>query len=190
MAQALIFLAPGYEEVEMLTVVDLLRRCNISIDMVSITDSLEVTSSHNVTVKADILFEDADFEQAQMIILPGGIPGTPNLLAYTPLTDKIKEFAEQGKWLSAVCAAPTVFDKLGVYHGKKATCYPSFAKELKDATYVKQPVVVDDIFITSRGAGTTIAFAAAIVERFSDKETAQQVLQKIIYEDTYEEQGE
>ena len=122
MAQALIFLAPGYEEVEMLTVVDLLRRSKIEIDMVSTTDSLEVTSSHNVTIKADVLLADADFDSAKMIILPGGIPGTPNLLACQPLTDKIKEFAAQGKWLSAICAAPTIYNELGLYHGCKATC--------------------------------------------------------------------
>ena len=185
MAQALIFLATGYEEVEMLTVVDLLRRSKISIDMVSVTGSLEVTSSHNVTIKADKLFEQADFEEAKMIILPGGIPGTPNLLAYQPLTDKIKEFASQKKWLSAVCAAPTVYDELGLFQGRKATCYPSFADKLKDASYVKQPVVVDDIFITSRGAGTTIEFAAAIVERFAGKAAADEVLKAIIYQDTY-----
>lgn len=185
MAQALIFLAPGYEEVEMLTVVDLLRRSKISIDMVSITDSLAVTSSHNVTIQADILLKDADFDSAEMIILPGGIPGTPNLLACNPLTDKIKEYASQRKWLSAICAAPTIYDQLGLYHGHKATCYPDFADTLKDAAYVKQPVVVDDIFITSRGAGTTIPFAAAIIERLSDKKTADTVLEKIIYNDTY-----
>ena len=185
MAQALIFLAPGYEEVEMLTVVDLLRRSHISIDMVSITDSLEVTSSHNVTIKADKLFQDADFDEADMIILPGGIPGTPNLLAYQPLTDKIKEFASQKKWLSAVCAAPTIYDELKLFEGRKATCYPTFAEKLTDAVYVKQPVVVDDIFITSRGAGTTIEFAAAIVERFAGKDTAKEVLEAIIYQDAY-----
>lgn len=185
MAQALIFLAPGYEEVEMLTVVDLLRRCNITIDMVSVTDSLQVTSSHDVTIKADVLIKDADFDSAQMIILPGGIPGTPNLLACKPLTDKIKEFAAQKKWLSAVCAAPTIYDELGLFQGKKATCYPTFADKLTNAAYVKQPVVVDDIFITSRGAGTTIEFAAAIVERFAGKEAADDVLKKIIYNDTY-----
>ena len=182
MAQALIFLAPGYEEVEMLTVVDLLRRSHISIDMVSITDSLEVTSSHNVTIRADKLFREADFEEADMIILPGGIPGTPNLLACQPLTDKIREFADHKKWLSAVCAAPTIFDELGLFQGRKATCYPTFAEKLADAVYVKQPVVVDDIFITSRGAGTTIEFAAAIIERFAGKDAADEVLKAIIYQ--------
>ena len=186
MAQALIFLAPGYEEVEMLTVVDLLRRADIEIDMVSITDSLEVTSTHNITIKADTLLKDADFDAASMIILPGGIPGTPNLLACKPLSDKIEEFADRKKWLSAICAAPTIYDKLGLYEGAKATCYPDFADKLTDAVYVKQPVVVDGIFTTSRGAGTTIEFAAAIIERFTDKETADSILEKIIYNDTYE----
>ena len=186
MAEVLIFLAPGYEEVEMLTVVDLLRRSSIDIDMVSTTDSLDVTSSHNVTIKADVLLKDADFDSARMIVLPGGIPGTPNLLACKPLTDKIKEFAAQGKWLSAICAAPTIYGELGLYNGCKATCYPDFAEKLKDACYVKQPVVVDGIFTTSRGAGTTIEFAAAIIERFKDRKTADTILEKIIYNDDYD----
>ncbi|MBR1741517.1 MAG: DJ-1/PfpI family protein [Lachnospiraceae bacterium] len=180
-AQVLIFLAPGYEEIEMLTVVDLLRRKKISIDMVSITDDLEVTSSHNVTIKADKLFKDADFEHAKMLVLPGGMPGTTNLAAYEPLTEKIREFATEKKWLSAICAAPTVFDALKVYEGRKATCYPSFKDKLTDAVYEEKPVVQDDIFITSRGAGTAIDFAAAIVERFLGKEEAQDVLESIIY---------
>lgn len=180
-AEVLIFLATGFEDIEMLTVVDLLRRKKISVDMVSVTDDLDVTSSHNVTIKADKLFKDADFEHAKMLVLPGGMPGTTNLLAYTPLTEKIKEFAAAKKWLSAICAAPTVFDTLKVYEGKKATCYPSFKDKLSDAVYEEQPVVQDDIFITSRGAGTAIDFAAAIVERFLGKEEAQDVLQSIIY---------
>ena len=182
MAQVLIFLAPGYEDIEMLTVVDLLRRKNISIDMVSITDSLEVTSSHNVVIKADVLFQDASFEEAKMLVLPGGMPGTTNLLAYEPLTEKIKAFAAEGRWLSAICAAPTVYDSLNVFGGKKATCYPSFKDKLTDAEYVEKPVVQDDIFITSRGAGTAIDFSAAIVERFLGKEEAQDVLNSIIYQ--------
>ena len=180
-AEVLIFLAPGFEDIEMLTVVDLLRRKNIGIDMVSITDSLEVTSSHNVSIKADKLFKDADFDAAKMLVLPGGMPGTTNLAAYAPLTEKIKEFAAEKKWLSAICAAPTVFDGLKIYEGRKATCYPSFKDKLSDAVYEEQPVVKDDIFITSRGAGTAIDFAAAIVERFLGKEAADDVLKSIIY---------
>ncbi len=181
-AEVLIFLAPGFEDIEMLTVVDLLRRKKISIDMVSITDSLEVTSSHNVTIKADKLFDDADFDSAKMLVLPGGMPGTTNLAAYSPLTDKIREFAAAGKWLSAICAAPAVvFDALKVYEGRKATCYPGFKEKMSDAVYEEKAVVQDDIFITSRGAGTAIEFAAAIVDRFLGKEEAEDVLKSIIY---------
>lgn len=149
MAQACIFLATGYEEVEMLTVVDMLRRAKISIDMVSITDQKEVTSSHNVTITADKTLSGVNFEEAEMLILPGGIPGTPNLRACTALCEKLKEFAANGKKVAAVCAAPTVLGELGILEGKKATCYPSFADKLATGDYVKQPVVTDDNVITA-----------------------------------------
>lgn len=186
MAQALIFLAPGYEEVEMLTVVDMVRRAGIDIDMVSITDSREVTGSHQITITADKLFTEADFSSAQMLILPGGIPGTPNLRAYQPLCDKLVEFAQSEKKTAAVCAAPTVLASLGILKGKKATCYPSFSDKLDTGDYVKQPVVVDGNVITSRGMGTCIDFAGAIIEALKDKATADDVKEKIIYNDTYE----
>ena len=119
MAQACIFLATGYEEVEMLTVVDMLRRAKISIDMVSITDQKEVTSSHNVTITADKTLSEANFDETEMLILPGGIPGTPNLRACDLLCEKLKEFAANGKKVAAVCAAPTVLGELGILAGKK-----------------------------------------------------------------------
>lgn len=185
MAQAFIFLATGYEEVEMLTVVDMLRRAEITIDMVSVTDSLAVTSSHNVTIQADRLLSDTNFDEAQILILPGGVPGTPNLRACQPLCDKLQEFAQNGKKLAAVCAAPTVLASLGILEGKKATCYPTFADKLESGEYVKQPVVQDGNVITSRGMGTCIEFAAAIIEALKDKATADEVKEKIIYNDVY-----
>lgn len=185
MAQALIFVAEGHEEVEMLTVVDMVRRAGISIDMVSVTDSYEVTSSHNVTIKTDKLMDEADFDEAEMIILPGGIPGTPNLMACTKLTDKVVEFNENGKLLAAVCAAPTVFAGLGILNGHKATCYPDMTDKLIGAEYVKQPVVVDDNIITSRGMGTCIDFAGEIITKLKDKATADLIKEKIIYNDNY-----
>ena len=181
MAQACIFLATGYEEVEMLTVVDMLRRAKISIDMVSITDQKEVTSSHNVTITADKILSEVNFDEAEMLILPGGIPGTPNLRACDLLCEKLKEFAANGKKVAAVCAAPTVLGELGILAGKKATCYPSFADKLATGDYVKLPVVTDGNVITSRGMGTAIEFALAIVEYFSDHETAVALGDKFIY---------
>lgn len=185
MAQACIFLATGYEEVEMLTVVDMLRRAKISIDMVSITDQKEVTSSHNVTITADKTLSEVNFDEAEMLILPGGIPGTPNLRACEPLCKKLKEFAANGKKVAAVCAAPTVLGELGILAGKKATCYPSFADKLAAGDYVKQPVVTDGNVITSRGMGTCIEFAGAIIEALKDKATADAVKEAIIYNDVY-----
>ena len=181
MAKALIFLATGYEEVEMLTVVDMLRRAGIDIDMVSVTKDLEVTGSHNITIKADVLFEDADLDQAQALILPGGIPGTPNLKAYTPLCEALKTFAKEGKLVAAVCAAPTVLSELGILKDKKATSYPSFEGKLDCAEYLQQPYVVDGNVITSRGMGTVIDFGLAIVSYFGSEELVEDVRKHLVY---------
>lgn len=183
MAQAYIFLAPGYEEVEMLTVVDMVRRAKIEIDMVSITDQKEVTSSHNVTVTADKLFSEIDFAEAQMLVLPGGMPGTTNLGAFEPLCRQLQVFAaDDDKWVAAVCAAPTVLGQLGILDGRKATCYPSFADKIACGEYLEQPVVRDGHVITSRGMGTCIEFAGEIITALKDRETADQVKTAIIYQ--------
>lgn len=182
MAKALIFLAPGYEEVEMLTVVDMLRRAEIDIDMVSITKELEVTGSHNITIKADTVFEEADLTNAQALILPGGIPGTPNLKAYEPLCEALKAFDQEKKVVAAVCAAPTVLSSLGILKGRKATSYPSFEGKLDCEEYLKEPCVVDGNVITSRGMGTCIEFAGAIIAALKDEETAGKVKDAIVYQ--------
>lgn len=182
MAQAYIFLAPGYEEVEMLTVVDMVRRAKIEIDMVSITDQKEVTSSHNVTITADKLFSEIDFTEVQMLILPGGMPGTTNLRAFEPLCQKLQVFAaDDDKWVAAVCAAPTVLGQLGILDGRKATCYPSFADKIICGEYLEQPVVRDGHVITSRGMGTCIEFAGEIITVLKDRETADQIKTAIVY---------
>ncbi len=186
MAKTLIFLATGYEDVEMLTVVDMLRRAGIEINMVSITGELEVTSSHNVVIKADELFEDADIDSADMLILPGGLVGTQNLLAYKPLTDKLIEFNNSGKSLAAVCAAPSILGALGILKGKNATCYPGFEEKLIGAKYQKKPVVTDGNIITSRGMGTCIDFSGEIITMLDSVQKAEEIKAKIIYNDIYE----
>lgn len=187
MAKALIFLAEGHEEVEMLTVVDLLRRAKIEIAMVSITRNKQVTSSHGVTLVADALIEEVDFDAADMLILPGGMPGTLNLKAHKQLGEQLCRFAQEGKWLAAVCAAPTVLGDLGILEGHKATCFPGFVDKLVCGQYVKQPVVVDGKVITSRGMGTCIEFGLQIITALADAETAEQVRTSIIYQDQYDE---
>ncbi|MCR5586273.1 MAG: DJ-1/PfpI family protein [Lachnospiraceae bacterium] len=178
MADVLIFLAEGHEEVEMLTVVDMVRRAKIEIDMVSITGKKEVTSSHGVTIVADKTFEeltDDDFSAAKALVLPGGMPGTLNLKAYKPLTDKVVDFNNQGKVIAAVCAAPTVFGGLGLLEGKKATCYQGMEEGLVGALTSEDRVVVDGNIITSRGMGTCIEFAGAIITALDSADTAERI---------------
>lgn len=181
MAKTAIFLADGFEEIEALTVVDLLRRAGIEITTVSVTETLSVTGSHNIPVAADELFEDYDFDGVDMLILPGGQPGTRNLFAHEALKEKIKEFNADGKMLSAICAAPTVYGKMGLLEGKKATCYPGCEGDLLGADTMAAEVVKDGNFITSRGMGTAIPFGLAIIEHFQGKEAADTMAEKIVY---------
>lgn len=183
MTDALIFFAEGTEECEMLIVVDMLRRAGLDIKIVSVTGNLNVTSSHGVTIKADQLVSEADFENARMIILPGGMPGTLNLKNCKALTDEILDFYKKGKYLAAVCAAPTILSSLGILKGRKATCFPGKVEELKaeGADYEEVPVAVDGKIITSRGLGTTIDFAAAIITALESSEKADEIKKKIVY---------
>jgi len=117
-------------------------------------------------VLADSLFETVDYRDVDMIILPGGGLGTKNLGEHLALHEQILKHAQAGKWIAAICAAPTVFGKLGLLEGKKATCYPGCESELRGAEVTKDSVVLDGKIITSRGIGTTFEFALKIVEIF------------------------
>lgn len=175
-----IFFATGFEEVEALTVVDILRRAGVTVDMISVTGNIEVTGSHGITVKMDKLFEEID-DSAAMIILPGGVPGTPNLKAHEGLTAMIKRYKDIGKYLAAICAAPTVYGELGLLEGKNATCYPGLEDGLVGAIKKTDSVVVDGQFITSRGLGTAIDFSLKLVSILVDQTTADDLSNKIVY---------
>lgn len=181
MAKVVICMAENFEEVEGLMVVDLLRRANIDVTMVSMTGNKEVTGSHNITVKTDALFEEADIDAADMIVLPGGMPGTRNLQAHQGLAVKLQEFHKQNKMLAAICAAPLVLGCNHILEGKKACCYPGFEEELLGAEVVYQPVTVDGNIITSRGLGTTLLFGCEIIAHFMGKEKAEEIKEKVIY---------
>ena len=181
MPKTAIFLADGFEEIEALTVVDLLRRANIEISTVSIMGRKKVTGSHNITVEADALLEETDFDSLDMLILPGGMPGTTNLADCKALTDKIKEFDEKDKMLCAICAAPTVFGKLGILKGKKACCFPGREDDLLGADVQTSSVTKDGHFITSRGMGTAIDFGLAIIEHYQGSDAATSMASKIVY---------
>ena len=129
-----VFLAEGFEEVEALTPVDVLRRAGLPVKTVSVTGVLTVNGAHGVPVIADMVFEEVKEADTEMIVLPGGLPGATNLDAHKGLSDLIMAFAEAGKPLSAICAAPLVYGKRGLLKGKKATCYPGFDKYLDGLT--------------------------------------------------------
>ncbi len=181
MAKTAIFLAEGFEEIEALTVVDLLRRANIDITTVSITGKKNVTGSHNITVEADITIDELDFDSQDMLILPGGMPGTTNLDACEPLKAQIKKFNDNGKLLAAICAAPTVYGKMGLLDGKKACCYPGREPDLIGAIPQTSSVTKDGNFITSRGMGTAIDFGLAIIEQFQGIDAAKDMADKIVF---------
>lgn len=181
MSKVYVFLADGLEMIEGLTVVDIMRRAKIDVVTVSIKNTKEVVSSHNVTMLADQTFADTDFSDADMLVLPGGMPGTTNLGSYEPLVNLLKSFYEKGGKIAAICAAPSVFGKLGFLNGKKATSYPGFEQELFGAEIVTEPVVTDGNVTTSRGMGTAIEFALTLVAQLLDSEIAEKIAKSIIY---------
>ncbi|MCX8129877.1 MAG: DJ-1/PfpI family protein [Clostridia bacterium] len=166
-------LADGFEEIEAISVVDILRRAGIETQTVSITGRKEVHGVHDIKVISDILFEDADYSSADMIILPGGGPGTENLNNHTGLKEEIRNFSEQGKWLAAICAAPTVLGRLGLLQDKSAVCYPGCESNLTGANICSKEIttITDGKIITSRGPGTCLEFALKIVEALKGMET-------------------
>lgn len=183
MEKTLIFMSNGCEEVEALTVVDLLRRADIGITMVSLEEGLMVTGSHGIEMKADCMYSEADFDGSDMIILPGGLKGTQNLMEHEDLNKRIVEFNEKGKMLAAICAAPTVLAKDGILMDKSGTCYPGMADKMRPGVkeYKEDSVVVDKNVITSRGMGTAIDFSAAIIEHYKGSEAAKSMMETIVY---------
>ena len=176
-----IFLADGFEEIEGLMVVDLLRRADIDITMVSISDKRQVTGAHGIPVIADAVFKEVDFNNKEMLILPGGMPGTTNLMEHEELIKLLTDHNRAGKMLGAICAAPSVLGMNGILKGKHATCFPGFEEKLLGAVYVNEKVVQDKNIITSKGLGTALEFAAAIIEYYKGKEAAEKIKASVQY---------
>ncbi|MCR4755348.1 MAG: DJ-1/PfpI family protein [Lachnospiraceae bacterium] len=181
MSQILIFLADGFEEIEGLTVVDLCRRAGIDITTVSITDKPEVVGAHGIALKTDTIIDKAGFAEADMIVLPGGMPGTKNLEACDKLMSRVDAFIADGKKVSAICAAPTILGHKGHLKDKKSCCYPGMEGELAGADVSYDKVSVAGNIITSRGLGTAIPFALAIIEAITDKATADKIATSVVY---------
>lgn len=181
MKECYVFLAEGFEEIEALTVVDILRRDNIVVKMVSITKDKEVTGAHKIRVTADKTLSEIQVNDAAILILPGGMPGTLNLKECAPLMDMVKQFAQTNRRLAAICAAPTVLGDMGLLEGKSACCYPGMEDQLKGAKVSTDEVVTDGNITTSRGLGTAIPFALELVRIFDSETEAGALKRKIVY---------
>lgn len=180
-----IFLAEGFETCEALITVDLFRRANKEIDMVSITDDYVVKSSQNVLIQADKLFKDICLSDYEVLILPGGKLGTQNLENFTPLTKGIQEHYESGKMVCAICAAPSIFGHLGILENKHFTCFPGFEEDGFHGTYEHKLAVKDQNVITGRGMGATVEFAFLILRQWLDEEQMKQLQFGIQYEHSF-----
>ena len=173
-----VYLATGFEEIEALTTVDILRRAGVDVQTVSIGDELTVCGAHGIKVCADILFPQADHDACDMIVLPGGLPGATNLEAHGGLMAQVEAFASSGRNVAAICASPgMVLAPHGVLEGKEATVYPGMEDRLTagGATPVDQGAVTAGNIITGKGPGFATEFALAILEKLAGKETADDV---------------
>jgi len=176
-----VHLANGFEEVEALTAIDLLRRAGIEVKSVSITGNKRVMGTHDIPVEADILYEEANYEECEMIVLPGGLPGADYLGEHEGLVNHIRCFAENDKYLAAICAAPQVFGAQGVVEGKKATIYPGMESCLKGALPQDEIVVQDGKIITSMGPATAMPFALKLIEVLKGKEASESVANGLLW---------
>ena len=165
-----VFLANGFEEVEAITPVDIMRRAGLDVRTVSIYDSPMVTGAHKVPIQTDMVFCQVDFSQVDLIVLPGGLPGSTNLDACEPLCQAIKKHTEGGKPVAAICAAPLVLGHLGLLVGRKATCYPGVEPELTGATCTGAMVEVDGNIITGKGPAAAFEFGYTLVEQLKSPE--------------------
>ena len=175
-----LFLATGFEEIEAVAIIDVLRRADIKTTVISVTKEKLVVGTHDITVLADALFTEMDFSTGNMLILPGGMPGAKNLEAYPPLIKLISDYYKTGKFLSAICAAPMILGKMRLLRNEEAICFPGYEKFLEDAILSKQRVVRSGKIITAKGAGCAIEFGLKIVETLKGKELADTLAKAMI----------
>ncbi len=180
MKKVLVPLIDGFEEIEAITSIDLLRRAGIEVTTAGIAKR-SATGSHQLTVETDTLFDPARARDADMILLPGG-PGTKNLAAVPGLDALLKEFAAAGKPLAAICAAPSILAKAGLLEGKRAVCFPTVESAMTGARLSHDPVAVDGNIITSRGAGTAVPFALAVIALLLGQAKADEIARQIMYQ--------
>ncbi len=180
MNNILLFLAPGFEEIEAVATLDILRRAGLNVTSVSITGERKVTGAHGISIEADGLYSDINLADASMLVLPGGMPGTKNLNAHEGLKSAIMLHAKAGNPLAAICAAPMILGQLGILEGKEATCYPGNEIHLKGAILSEYLLVQDGNIITASGPGVAAEFALQIVEHFLGEERMEEISKALL----------
>ena len=176
MKKVYVFLADGFEDVEALIPVDVFRRGGLDVTTVSISDFPLVRSAHGVNIEADIMFEQGDFSDADLVFLPGGMPGASNLFEHKGVCKVVVDQFAAGKKIAAICAAPAVvLGQLGLLEGKKATCYPGFEDMLDGAQYTADLVTVDGNVTTGEGPAAAFPFAYELLAQLAGKQTSDQI---------------
>lgn len=181
MNKALIFLADGFEDIEALATVDILRRGGTEVTTVSITDDRTVESTHGVRITADATLTQVNPEEATLLILPGGMPGAANLNNHEGLKKALVEHNRRGKMIAAICAAPMVLGGLGLLEGRRATCYPGFEKYLEGATYTGELCTTDGNITTGEGPAATFPFAYALLEQLTGRDNAARIADGMMF---------
>jgi protein deglycase len=181
MVNTAVLFAPGFEEVEGLTIVDILRRANINTSIIGVNEK-EVTGAHEVTIKTDKALDELNIDELDALILPGGSPGFKNLQNNNTVLSMIKQAHNKKKIVAAICASPSVLATAGILDQKKATIYPGMEEEIKKAggIFVDDLIVIDDNIVTSKGPATTMLFALKLVEILKDKNTSIEVKNKVL----------
>lgn len=175
-----VFLADGFEEIEAISIIDVLRRGEVDVKTISITERLNVEGGHGIIVQADHFFSDIEFNDYDVLVLPGGMPGTTNLGKHNGLCNLLKRFSIEGKKIAAICAAPSILGQLKLLEGKEATCYPGYEKQLTGGKFKNMDIVISDNIITGKGAGVAIDFALRILKWCKDDEYVENLRKKLI----------
>ena len=181
MAEVYVFYADGMEEIEALTPVDVLRRAGNTVVTVSVMGRRDVMGAHGIRIEADAVFENTDFSDGDLFVLPGGGDGMNNLRHYEPLCSLLCEKAEAGKRVAAICASPFILEKLGLLKGKKATIYPTMSVHLKSSAYMKEQAVTDGLVTTGAGPGAAFDFSYELVKLLNGEEACRELRNGMVY---------
>ena len=176
-----IFLAEGFEEMEAMFPLDIMRRGGLNVKTVSVTGEKTVVSSHQVPIVADMLFEDLKEEDVEMIVLPGGLGGVQSIKNCPSALEAVRALYAGGKYIAAICAAPTILAELGITDGRDATCYPGLEGKMGRAKMHACGAVTDEKVITGRAAGKAFDFGLALIEALRGEETAKRVAAEVVY---------